>query len=154
MKISQNKVTGLFCLIFSLFFVYQAFQIETPPSATMDFLGPSGFPFIIGGLMVLCSLGILFISKNEKDDNDDKVGPNELKSLLPYLLLIFLFILIVPFVGMFIGLLLLAFFMIRLIEKGKLLKELAVSSCVAIAVWVIFDLLLNLSMPMWPILFR
>ncbi|GEL77095.1 tripartite tricarboxylate transporter TctB family protein [Tenuibacillus multivorans] len=148
MKVSQNKVTGLLCLLFSLFFIYQAFQIEPPPSATMDFLGPRGFPFIIGSQMVLCSLGILFLSKEE--GNEDNVGLSELKSLIPYLLLILVFILLVPYLGMFIGLFLLTFVMVRIMEKGKIIQNLIVSVCVSFAIWIVFDILLNLSMPMWP----
>lgn len=148
MEWNKNKTIATVSFAFSLFVIILAFQIQTPPSATMDYLGPKGFPLIISGLLMICSVGIFFTKISSEES--EEVGIQEIINLLPFIVIVFLFLMILPYIGMVIGIFLLMMTLIQLIEKGKWMKNAIISASVSLGIWVIFAQILNISIPAWP----
>lgn len=149
MKWTKNKIIAIVCAIFSVIVIILAFNIQTPPSATMDFLGPKGFPLIISIILILCSIGIYF-AKEQDGEKSDEVGIQEIVNLLPFIGVLIIFLLILPFIGMVIGIFLLMMTLIFLIEKGNWVKNTVISTSIALGLWIIFTHILNIPIPAWP----
>lgn len=150
MQWNRNKTTAIGCFIFSVFVMILTFNIESPPSATADFLGPKGFPLIISSILILSSIGIYFVKVPSEEEENNEVGMKEIINLLPFIGILIVFILVLPYVGMVIGIFLLMMTLIYLIQRGKWMINTIISASVAIGIWIIFAKLLNIAIPAWP----
>lgn len=148
-----NRVIGAVCLVFSIVLTLLAVNISEPPSATSDLLGPKAFPVGVGVLMIGCSIGIGFSRLPTTDERGESLGVRGLIRLLPYVSVLVLYVFLLPYLGMVVGICMLMWLAMFLTGKDRWVKDIIISGSVAIGVWVLFVYILEIHLPVWPAIF-
>ncbi|NOU75707.1 hypothetical protein GC098_30780 [Paenibacillus sp. LMG 31458] len=90
-----NRITASVGLLYALLYFMFAYAIPAPPGLTQDLLGSRAFPMAIGVLMGVCAIGIFFMRTEETDEVI--VGWEGVVRLLPYVFMLALYILLLPY---------------------------------------------------------
>lgn len=146
MNINKNQILGIAGLLFSLFYIILSFNIMKPPGLTQDILGSRAFPIGTGILMGLCSLGIIFVPV-PREEEDESVGVQGIQQLLPYVLIILLYILLLPILGTIIATTLFMFVMMNRMSKKHFGKDLIIAASISLFLWFIFSFVMKIPLP-------
>lgn len=140
---TSDRLFGLISLGVALAYIASATQIQT--SFLVDPLGPKSFPIIIGSILALAALVPIF-----KPDPDPE-WPNRTMTLKIAIALIVLlgYALLIGDMG-FIPTTTLAAGLISYQIKPKPLESALIGVSLAIGLYVVFNLLLGLSLVGWP----
>lgn len=142
-----DQITGVVVLMFSLAVMEGSRRL--PPSMTFG-PGPGFFPFWLGGAMaVLAVLLIVTASRRPATASAAPRVPN-VQTLLPVLLTIgglAAYILLLERLGFLLGTALLSAFLLGVVERERWSKSVLVAVLNSVALYVIFHLLLGVSLP-------
>ncbi|HSC70283.1 MAG TPA: tripartite tricarboxylate transporter TctB family protein [Candidatus Methylomirabilis sp.] len=142
-----DQVTGVVVLMFSLAVMEGSRRL--PPSMTFG-PGPGFFPFWLGAVMAV--LSVLLIVKASRRPAASRAAPliPSLRALLPVLLAVgglAAYILLLERLGFLLGTTLLSVFLLGVVEGEGWPKSVLVGVLNAVALYVIFHLLLGVSLP-------
>ncbi len=110
------------------------------------------FPFYIGLIMFIASLGTLAMAVMTKTPNlATFVGKSQLKSVLSVLIPTAVYVALIPYLGLYVaGAIFIAFFMVA-IGKYNILKAIPVAICVPLALFVLFEIWFLIPLPKGPV---
>lgn len=110
------------------------------------------FPFYIGMIMFIASLGTLVTAIITKKPNlNTFVGKTQLISVLQVLIPTAIFVALIPFIGLYVaGAIYIAFFMVW-IGKYNILKAIPVALFVPIALFMLFEIWFLIPLPKGPV---
>lgn len=110
------------------------------------------FPFYIGLIMFIASLGTLVQSIVTKTPNlATFVEKSQLKSVLSVLVPTAIFVALIPFLGIYVsGAIFIAFFMV-VIGKYNILKAIPVAVAVPVALFMLFEIWFLIPLPKGPV---
>ncbi|MGE5848672.1 MAG: tripartite tricarboxylate transporter TctB family protein [Candidatus Methylomirabilota bacterium] len=142
-----DQITGVLVLMFSLTVMEGSRRL--PPSMTFG-PGPGFFPFWLGGVMAV--LSVLLIVKASRRPATSLGAPlvPRFRALLPVLLAVAglaAYILLLERLGFLLGTALLSVFLLGVVEREGWVKSVLVAVLNAVALYVIFHLLLGVSLP-------
>lgn len=141
----KNKTTGLIGLIVSLAYVILSFNIMQPPGLTQDLLGSRAFPIGVGILLALSSIAIFFMKLS--DEEEEGLGLDGVKRLSPYVLLVIIYIVMMPLIGMLISTILFMLAVMHRMTKGTWCKDAVIVCSISTGLWVLFELVLTIQLP-------
>ena len=147
MKTITNRWAGIAGVVLSIAYVIASFMIPKPPGLTQDLMGSRSFPIAVGILIGLCSLAIIFEPDSPSDDGEETAGVRGMLQALPYVLILVLYIALLPWVGTVIATIAAFFAMIGRIEGKYRWQDLLWAAGITVALWVLFDLVLKISLP-------
>lgn len=147
MTLTKNRITGIAGILFGLFYTILAFNIKKPPGMTQDILGSKSFPIIAGVIILISSIVIFLQQKNDDDDDDDEFGRNEFVTLLPYVLIIIIYIALLPILGTMISTIGFMYFVMNWMNKGVWWKNLIITVSITLVFWLLFVVLLKVPLP-------
>jgi putative tricarboxylic transport membrane protein len=145
MKTISNRVTGIIGLMFSILFLVFAIAIPAPPGLTQDLMGSRAFPIICGVIMALCTAGILFLPAEKMDE--EAVGWEGTIRLLPYVVILALYVLTLPYLGLILGTTLVLFAFLNRISRQTWWKDLILCVVISIGLWFLFVKVLRVTLP-------
>jgi putative tricarboxylic transport membrane protein len=142
-----DQITGVLVLMFSLAVMEGSRRL--PPSLTFG-PGPGFFPFWLGGAMAV--LSVLLIVKASRRPAASLGAPlvPSLRALLPVLLAVgglAAYILLLERLGFLLGTALLSVFLLGVVERERWPKSVLMAVLNAVVLYVIFHLLLGVSLP-------
>lgn len=110
------------------------------------------FPFYIGLIMFIASLGTLVTSVMTKTPNlATFVGKDQLKSVMSVLVPTAVFVALIPWLGLYVaGALFIAFFMVA-IGKYSIVKAVPIAVFVPLALFMLFEVWFLIPLPKGPI---
>lgn len=110
------------------------------------------FPFYIGLIMFIASLGTLVTAIITKTPNlDTFVEKGQLKSVLSVLIPTAVFVALIPFLGLYVaGAIFIAFFMVA-IGKYNIVKAIPIAIAVPLALFVLFEIWFLIPLPKGPV---
>jgi putative tricarboxylic transport membrane protein len=110
------------------------------------------FPFYIGLIMFIASLGTLVTSLITKTPNlATFVGKDQLKSVMSVLIPTTVYVALIPWLGIYVsGALFIAFFMVA-IGKYNVLKAIPVALAVPLALFMLFEIWFLIPLPKGPL---
>jgi putative tricarboxylic transport membrane protein len=146
MTLITNRITGSVGLLYALFYFVFAYAIPAPPGLAQDLLGSRAFPMAIGVLMGVCAIGIFFIRSEETAD-EEIVGWEGIVRLLPYVFILALYILLLPYLGLIIDTTLALFAVMNRMSRKIWWKDLLLSAIISASLWVLFVVILKVSLP-------
>ena len=142
-----DRISGLFWLIFSLFFSYSAYKLGM---GHLHQPGP-GFVFFWTGIVIsLLSLTVILRSFAKRSPDEAKgsiFGKGNTSKILLVLVSLFLYGLLMEHLGFLIVTLLLFLYLLGIIEKKKWLFTVVVSLIVTIISYLIFEVGLQSQLP-------
>jgi putative tricarboxylic transport membrane protein len=110
------------------------------------------FPFYIGLIMFIASLGTLVMAIVTKTPNlSTFVGKSQLWSVLSVLVPTAVYVALIPYLGLYVaGAIFIAFFMVA-IGKYNILKAIPVALAVPVALFVLFEIWFLIPLPKGPV---
>lgn len=145
-----DRYASLVFLLIGIGFVWQSNSIST--AAYGSTIGANIFPLGLGSLLILLSLRLFYEVLKTKHINDGKEAQKlDYKRFLLIFGAALLYAYFLEEIGYVLGTFLFLLFSFQVIEKGKLLKSVLISASFAIGVYVIFVMLLEGSMPGFPV---
>jgi putative tricarboxylic transport membrane protein len=142
-----DRISGLFWLMFSLFFSYSAYKLGM---GTLNQPGP-GFVFFWTGIVIsLLSLTVILRSFAKRSSGEAKgsiYGKGNTTKILLVLVSLFLYGLLMEQLGFLIVTLLLFLYLLGIIEKKKWFFTVVVSLIVTIISYLIFEVGLQSQLP-------
>ncbi|MDP4096310.1 tripartite tricarboxylate transporter TctB family protein [Paenibacillus sp. P96] len=145
-----DRYASIVFLLLGIGFMWQSTRISA--AAYGSTVGPNIFPFCLGGLLILLSIRLFYevlISKAEQH--------KEAKLDYKRFLLIFgasvLYALLFETLGYILATFLFLLFCFQVLERGKWLKSALIAVLFAVSVYVIFVVVLEGSMPGFPVWF-
>jgi putative tricarboxylic transport membrane protein len=156
-KLDFDALVGIVVTLFGLVYILAAYLV---PRATIGKpLGPSKFPFLLGGILV--ALGILLFLKS--DMSNTKEALNQLKKMSEkeksnskLIALTCMFCVIYALIFDKIGFVISTFFflqgMLYLTNKKQIIKNSIVSICFSIGIYILFSKFLGIILPTIPFL--
>ncbi len=147
MKLITNRMTGIVGLIYAIAYVYFSFRIPTPPGLTQDVMGSRSFPIALGLIMALCAVAILFIPDRRHADDEEVSGWEGIFRVAPYVLIMVLYVLLLPFLGLIIDTALAIFAMMNRSSRQVWWKDIIVSIVISLVIWLLFVWILKISLP-------
>jgi putative tricarboxylic transport membrane protein len=142
---TKNRLTGAIGILFGILYTVLSFNIRKPPGMTLDVLGSKTFPIVAGIIMLVSSL-IIFLQRDH-DDDEEEFGKNEIVTLLPYVLMVIIYIALLPITGTLITTILFMYFVMNRMSKGVWWKSLVISVSITICFWLLFVVLLKVQLP-------
>lgn len=146
MKITSNFMTGIIGFALSVAYILASMSIPRPPGLTQDLLGSRSFPIAVGVLLCICSIIIAFLPETA-EDAEEKAGKEGYLRSLPYVIIVALYILILPYLGAIIATTAAIFAMMNRMERNIWWKDLLLSATISIILWLLFDVMLKVSLP-------
>lgn len=159
-----NLVLAAVTIVFSAFFLIQAFQI--PTSNTFNITGPTGWPIVI--LLFMGIMGvILFIktlieqkkSNQTADYQEREANSEEISNKVRYrhffiLGALAIYVILLPVVGFLVATPLLFFGLAKILELGNILKTIWVTIVSNLAIIGLFIFILSIPFPRGIGIFR
>jgi putative tricarboxylic transport membrane protein len=110
------------------------------------------FPFYIGALMLIASLGTLVTSLITKRPNlATFVGKDQLKSVMSVLVPTTVYVVLIPWLGIYLsGAIFIAFFMVA-IGKYSVAKAIPIALIVPIGLFLLFEIWFLIPLPKGPV---
>ena len=140
----SDRILGGFGLLLALTFVWRSTLIEDSPFS--DIVGPRVFPLIICAVMALCSL--YFIAKPDADPVWPAAG--RFFEILMAVVVMVLYAELLPVLGFLIATALASAFLTWRLGT-KPLQSLLVGVLIAVGIYIIFKLILGLSLAEGPL---
>ncbi|TKC18017.1 tripartite tricarboxylate transporter TctB family protein [Robertmurraya kyonggiensis] len=141
----KNKLTGVLGSLFGIFYIILSFSIKEPHGMTMDLLGSKTFPIVAGVIILLSSLLIFF--HNKVEDGEEEFGRYEIKMILPFVLIIIIYIALLPLLGTIISTIFFMSLVMNRMNKGVWWKNIVISTSITIVFWLLFVILLKVPLP-------
>ncbi len=144
----KDTLTGILLACVSIAFLYMTHEL--PEAKNVTIVGPTLFPYLAAGGLLLCSIALIFRRTPENADEKpflDKAG--WLRSVKLVVLLV-LFPIMFNLFGFIISAIFLLFFMIRMFDLDRavsLLKAAGVSCGVTIVLFLLFSYALKIQLP-------
>jgi putative tricarboxylic transport membrane protein len=142
-----DRISGLFWLIFSLFFSYSAYKLGM---GSLRQPGP-GFVFFWAGIVVaLLSLSVIVKSFGTRATDEEKesiFGKSNVPKVCFVLISLFLYALLMEQLGFLIVTLLLFLFLLGVIEKKRWVFAVLVSFAVTVIAYLVFEVGLQSQLP-------
>lgn len=142
----SDRILGALMLVLALAFMWGAWIIQTGPM--LDPLGPRKFPIIIGVILALGALYPLF----RPDPEPDWPGLGRLAEIALAVVVMIAYALALEPAG-FVLATTVAVFVLSWRLGGTLLHAVAIGIGVAVVLYVVFHLILGLSLPRGPLPF-
>ena len=146
---NKNKIIGIVLGAVSILFLILTSQL--PTSRYSGMVGPTVFPYIGAGGLLLCAIGLMF--KRETEEEKAK-GPFLDKAgwfrILKLCILLAAFPLMFQYLGFIISALILLYVMISLFDIGKeepVWKKALATVGVTTVLYVVFIYLINIKLP-------
>ena len=140
----SDRIFGLFGLALAIFFAWAAFQIEE--SFLSDEVGPKAFPLIIATILGLSSLFIAL----KPDASPEWPSLGRLAEILAAVVAMILYAEFLPIVGFVIATAAAAAYLTWRLGSAPL-QSLAIGVCTSVGIYVIFHLVLGLSLARGPL---
>jgi putative tricarboxylic transport membrane protein len=142
-----ETIGGVFWLLFSLFISYESYRLGL---AKVNQPGP-GFLFFWTGIVVaILSIIVIVRSFSVKASEEEKEAAAEkqrLTKIAPVLIALFLYALLIEWLGFIVVTLLLFLFILGVVEKKKWLFTPAGSVAVTLFAYLIFEVALQSQLP-------
>jgi len=142
-----DRISGLFWLIFSLFFSYSAYKLGM---GSLRQPGPGFFFFWAGIVVALLALSVIIKSFRKKAAEEEKgsvFGKSKVSKVFLVLLSLFLYALLMEWLGFAIVTLLLFLFLLGVIERKGWLFAVVVSLAVTGIAYLVFEVGLQSQLP-------
>lgn len=157
-KASFDFLSGLLSIIFGIIYALLAYNLKRSPMG--DPMAPSIFPLIIAAGLVIFGAVLVFRSNAQELKNAfEKIKTSATEhSLLSRKMIVLtvisslVYALIFEHFGYVISTFLFIAFIMTVLEKNKIVRNLIVSLIFSIAVYYVFFYLLGISLPMTPFL--
>jgi putative tricarboxylic transport membrane protein len=147
---SVDAVVALLFMALSIVVMWDSWSIGAAWASD----GPQAgyFPFYIGLIMFIASLGTLVQSVITKTPNlNTFVGKSQLKMVLAVLVPTAVYVAAIPFLGLYVaGAIFIAFFMVA-IGKYNILKAIPVAVAVPVALFILFEIWFLIPLPKGPV---
>jgi putative tricarboxylic transport membrane protein len=142
-----DRYASVLFFLLGVGFMWQSTKIST--SAYGSNVGPNIFPLGLGLLLILLSLRLFYEALKSKASGEagDKL---DYKKFLMIFTAAVLYAFFFEEIGYIIGTFLFLLFSFQVLEKGKWLKSVLISSLFSIGVYVLFVVILEGSMPGFP----
>lgn len=132
-------------LLASLIFLYLAWGYTAP--IAYDPIGPRPFPVIILGLLSLGTAVIAFRPARLSEKIEMGLTPNTIKNLVSCFVAMLLYAVLFEILGYIVATSLMAW-AVGILFAGKVIQSLIASVCLAILTYLLFDKLLDVSLPL------
>ncbi|MFB5675017.1 tripartite tricarboxylate transporter TctB family protein [Paenibacillus terreus] len=145
-----DRYASIVFLLLGIGFMWQSTQISA--SAYGSTVGPNIFPFCLGGLLILLSIRLFYevlVSKG----GDYKAAKLDYKRFLLIFGSAVLYALLFETLGYILTTFLFLLFCFQVLERGKWLKSVLIAALFAVGVYVLFVVILEGSMPGFPVWF-
>ncbi|MFM9278635.1 tripartite tricarboxylate transporter TctB family protein [Paenibacillus jiagnxiensis] len=145
-----DRYASIVFLLLGIGFMWQSTQISA--SAYGSTVGPNIFPFCLGGLLILLSIRLFYevlVSKG----GDYKAAKLDYKRFLLIFVSAVLYALLFETLGYILTTFLFLLFCFQVLERGKWLKSVLIAALFAVGVYVLFVVILEGSMPGFPVWF-
>lgn len=139
-------MTGIIGFALSAGYVLASMAIPKPPGLTQDLLGSRSFPIAVGVLLCICSIIIAFLPEMA-EDAEEKAGIKGFLRSFPYAIIVALYILLLPILGLIITTTAALFAMMNRMERKIWWKDLLLSVIISIILWLLFVVILKVSLP-------
>jgi len=139
-----DRISGAFWFLFSLFISHQSYKLGL---GTLRQPGPGFLFFWTGIVIAILSLIVIFASFKNEVRGDSIFARSNITKLLLALGSLFLYALLIEWLGFLIVTLLLFIFLLKVIEKKKAWFALLVSLTVTIFSYLLFELILQSQLP-------
>jgi putative tricarboxylic transport membrane protein len=142
-----NRISGAFWFLFSLFISYESYKLGL---GTVHQPGPGFLFFWTGIVIAILSLAVILISFKKQTIGELRgsvFARSNITKLLLVLVSLFLYALLMEWLGFLIVTLLLFVFLLMVIEKKKPWFAILVSMAVTILAYLLFDLGLQSQLP-------
>lgn len=146
---NKNQIIGIVLTLVSVLFLILTSQL--PTSRYSGMVGPTVFPYIAAGGLLLCGIALFFKrmtdEEKEKDPFLDKAGWFRVLKLV---ILLAFFPVMFKYLGFIISAIVLLFIMISLFDLGKkesVLKKILVTAAVTGTLYVVFIYVINIKLP-------
>lgn len=142
-----DRISGLFWLIFSLFFSYSAYKLGM---GSLRQPGPGFFFFWTGIVVALLALSVIiksFRKKAAEEEEGSLFGKSKVSKVFLVLLSLFLYALLMEWLGFAIVTLLLFLFLLGVIERKGWLFTVLVSLAVTGIAYLVFEAGLQSQLP-------
>jgi putative tricarboxylic transport membrane protein len=144
----SDRVSGSFWFLFCLFIIYQSYKLGL---GNLYQPGP-GFLFFWAGIVVaIMALVVVLQSFRAQPAEEAKEAPAEKRTAAKVILVLvslFLYAVLMEYVGFFVVTLLLFMFLLGVIEKKKWWFAVAVSVAVTLFAYLLFETALQSQLPM------
>ena len=142
-----ETIGGLFWLLFSLFISYESYRLGL---GKVNQPGP-GFLFFWTGIVVaILSVIVIvrsFTVKASREKEEATAEKRRLAKIIPVLIALFLYALLMEWLGFILVTLLLFLFILGVVEKKKWLFAAAVSIAVTVLAYLLFEVALQSQLP-------
>lgn len=143
-----DRYASLFFLLLGIGFMWQSTKISS--SAYGSTVGPNILPFGLGALLVILSIRLFYevLKAKGQSKSEEKL---DYKRFLIIFAAAFLYAYFLEEIGYIIGTFLFLLVGFQVLERGKWIKSILISGLFAVGVYVIFVVILEGSMPGFPI---
>jgi putative tricarboxylic transport membrane protein len=142
-----ETIGGFFWLLFSLFISWESYRLGL---GNVNQPGP-GFLFFWTGIVVAILSIIVIVRSFSVKASDEEIeataGKRRLTKIVPVLIALFLYALLIEWLGFIVVTLLLFLFILGVVEKKKWLFTAAVSVAVTLFSYLIFEVALQSQLP-------
>jgi putative tricarboxylic transport membrane protein len=142
-----DKISGFFWLLFSLFVSYESYRLGL---GSVHQPGPGFFFFWTGIAVALLSLVVILRSFGTQAPEEEKEAPTGKRTTTKVILVLaalFLYALLMEWLGFLIVTLLLFIFLLSVIEKKKWWFAILVGLAVTVAAYLLFEVGLQSQLP-------
>jgi putative tricarboxylic transport membrane protein len=143
-----DRYASIVFLLLGIGFMWQSASISS--SAYGSTVGPNIFPFGLGLALVLLSIRLFYEVLKTKTANREEERLDYKRFLLIFAAA-FLYAYFLEMIGYVIGTFAFLLFAFQTIERGKWLKSVIIAAAFSIGVYVVFVVLLEGSMPGFPV---
>lgn len=143
-----DRYASIVFLLLGIGFMWQSASISS--TAYGSTVGPNIFPFGLGLALVLLSIRLFYEVLKTKTANREEERLDYKRFLLIFAAA-FLYAYFLEMIGYVIGTFAFLLFAFQTIERGKWLKSVVIASAFSIGVYVVFVVLLEGSMPGFPV---
>lgn len=140
----SDRIFGAVGLALAIFYLWAATTI--PDSFMVDAIGPRTFPYIVGAIMALCSLVFIF----RPDDEPDWPAFREIAEIGFAAAVMFLYGWVLPELGFVIATIFATAYLTWRLGTGPL-ASLVTGLATSVGIYVVFHLILGLSLAKGPL---
>lgn len=146
-----DKYVSIIFLLLGIGFMWQSTRIST--SAYGSTVGPNIFPFCLGGLLILLSIRLFYEVLVFKGGGSSGTIKLDYKRFLLIFSAAVFYALLFETLGYIVTTFLFLLFSFQVLERGKWLKSVLIAALFAVGVYVLFVVILEGSMPGFPVWF-
>lgn len=140
----SDRIFGVFGLALAIFYIWAASIIKD--SFMVDVVGPRAFPYIVGTVMIICSLYFIL----RPDDEPDWPGIRELGEIAFAAAVMFLYSWALPELGFIISTVFATAYLTWRLGTAPI-WSLVVGVCTSVGIYVVFHLILGLALAEGPL---